>query len=184
MLGLTLHHNLNIKEMNNTGLFYGSSSGNTQAVAETIAKKLSVDKSNVFDIAKATPENLQGYDILIFGSSTWGMGDLQDDWDGFIGTLEKMNLAGKKVAVFGTGDSSSYSDTFCDAVGIIAEVAEKAGATLVGKGIDSSGYSFDDSKALRDGAFCGLPLDEDNESDKTDERINLWIEQLRTECFL
>lgn len=167
--------------MRKIGLFYGSSSGNTQSVAGTIAQGLGIDKSDVLDISKAIPEMLMNYDVLILGSSTWGLGDLQDDWEDFIGKFEKMNLSGKKVAVFGTGDSFTYSDTFCDAIGIVAEVAEKAGAMLIGQGTDVSDYSFDSSKAIRDGAFCGLPLDEDNESDKTKERISRWLEQLKSE---
>ncbi len=168
--------------MSKKAIFYGSSSGNTQTVAGLIAKGLGIDKNNIIDIADIKPEQLLGYDVLILGSSTWGIGDLQDDWDSFIAKLEKLDLSGKKVAVFGTGDSSSYSDTFCDAVGIIAEAAEKAGATLIGNKTDTSGYSFDDSRAVKNGFFCGLPLDEDNESGKTNERINRWIEQLKQEC--
>ncbi len=166
--------------MSKKGLFYGSSSGNTQGAAETIAQGLGISKSDMFDVAKAKPEQLLGYDVLILGSSTWGLGDLQDDWEGF--GLEKLDLSGKKVAVFGTGDSSSYCDTFCDAVGILAEAAEKAGATLIGTGVDTSDYSFDISRADSGNGFCGLPLDEDNESDKTQERINKWVEQLKAEC--
>lgn len=168
--------------MSKKGLFYGSSSGNTQSVAISIAEGLGIAKSDVFDIAGATPELLQGYEVLVLGSSTWGLGDLQDDWEDFIGKLEKMNLSDKKVAVFGTGDSSSYPDTFCDAVGIIAEAAEKSGAMLIGTGTDASDYSFDSSKAARDGVVCGLLLDEDNESSKTQERVDKWVEQLKTEC--
>ncbi len=167
--------------MSKKGLFYGSSSGNTRNAAEAIAQGLGIEKNDVIDIAKASPELLQGYEVLVLGSSTWGLGDLQDDWEGFIGKLEKMDLSGKKVAVFGTGDSSSYSDTFCDAIGILAETVQSAGATLIGQGVDVSDYSYDDSKAFVDGSFCGLPLDEDNESDKTKERINAWVEQLKTE---
>ena len=170
--------------MKKIGIFYGSSSGNTQSVAELIASKLNVDKSHVFDVAKASAAQLLDYDLLLFGSSTWGVGDLQDDWEGFIGQLEKANLAGKQAAVFGTGDSSSYSDSFCDAIGAIADTAEKAGATLVGKGVGVSDYSFDDSQAVKDGAFCGLPIDDDNESDKTEERVNRWLEQIKNECGL
>ena len=168
--------------MSKKGVFYGSSSGNTQTAAESIATSLDIDNADVFDIAKATQELLQSYDVLILGSSTWGLGDLQDDWDGFIEKLKKMNLSEKKVAVFGTGDSSSYSDTFCDAIGIIAEAAQQAGATIIGKVSNVSDYSFDSSRAIWDGIFCGLPLDEDNESGKTDERINNWIAQLKSEC--
>jgi flavodoxin I len=168
--------------MKKTGIFYGSSSGNTQAVAELIASKLNVDKSHVFDVARAHTAQLSDYDLLLFGSSTWGIGDLQGDWEGFIGKLG--NLSGKQVAVFGTGDSSSYSDSFCDAVGLIADAAEKAGATVVGKGVATSDYSFDDSQAVKDGAFCGLPIDADNESDKTEERVTDWVAQIKAECGL
>ena len=167
--------------MSNKGIFYGSSSGNTQNAAELIAKGLNIDKTNVSDIAKAKQEALQGYDVLLFGSSTWGLGDLQDDWETFIDKLKKMDLSGKKVAVFGTGDSSSYPDTFCDAIGIIAEAAQEAGATIVGK-VNVADYSFDSSKAVWDGVFCGLPLDEDNETDKTNERVARWVAQLKSEC--
>lgn len=168
--------------MSKVGLFYGSSSGNTKGVAELIAQRMGIDKNDVVDIAKATAEQLMDYDVLVLGSSTWGLGDLQDDWEGFIGKLEKLNLSGKKVAVFGTGDSASYSDTFCDAVGIIAETAEKSGATLIGTGTDTSDYSFSASRAERNSAFCGLPLDEDNESAKTNDRVNQWVERLKAEC--
>lgn len=36
---------------------------------------------------------------------------------------------------------------------------------------------------LDDGKFCGLPLDEDNEDDKTEGRIKAWVEQLKGEGF-
>ena len=52
------------------GIFYGSSSGNTQSAAEAIAKGLAIDKADMFDVAKATQELLQSYDMLILGSST------------------------------------------------------------------------------------------------------------------
>lgn len=168
--------------MKRTGLFYGSSLGNTQRAAGVIAQALGMDKGDIFDVAKATPELLAAYDVLILGSSTWGLGDLQDDWEGFINKFEKMDLAGKQVAVFGTGDSSSYPDTFCEAVATIAEAAEKAGATLIGKGVDTSDYSYDVTRAEQSDGFCGLLLDEDNESNKTGERINRWVEQLKGEC--
>ena len=36
------------------------------------------------------------------------------------------------------------------------------------------GYTFDASDAVVDGHFVGLALDEVNESDKTDARIDAW----------
>lgn len=167
--------------MEKIGIFFGSTTGNTEEVARLIGGKLGVDNNDIMDISSASPELFLDYDVLILGSSTWGAGDLQDDWYGVIDKLSSMNLSDKKVAVFGTGDSSSYSDTFCDAIGQIAEAAEKANALLIGNHVDASEYSYDESIACRNGEFCGLPIDEDNESSLTDARVSKWVEQLKSE---
>ena len=39
--------------------------------------------------------------------------------------------------------------------------------------------SYDDSEAVVDGKFLGLALDEVNEDDKSDERIDAWIDELK-----
>lgn len=165
--------------MNKIGIFYGSSNGNTQNVAKNIAKKLSIGDNDVYDVCKAKANDLTVYDVLLFGSSTWGLGDLQDDWEGFIKTVASTDLSGKKVALFGCGDSSSYSDTFCDAMGKIYQ-AVKDKATVVGF-TDTAGYAFDASESVINNQFVGLALDEDNESDLTESRIEAWTEQLQKE---
>lgn len=182
--GITLKNNYYLykkKKMKNIGVFYGSDNGTTQDVATQFAKKMKIDAVNVYDVGKADVAKLNDYDVLLLGSSTQGYGDLQYDWDEFIGKLESADLKGKKVAVFGLGDSASYSDTFCDAIATIAKAAQKAGATLIGNKVDVSDYSYDDSTAVVDGYFCGLPLDEDNESDKTAARMDAWIAQLQAD---
>jgi flavodoxin I len=162
--------------MSKIGIFYGSSGGNTETVAKNIAKKLGVGDGDVHDVAKAGASDLTQYDTLLFGSSTWGLGDLQDDWEGFIKTVAETDLSGKKVALFGCGDSQSYPDTFCNAVGAIYR-AVKDKATIIGF-TETDGYSFGESEAAVNGQFVGLIIDEDNESNLTDERINRWIENL------
>ncbi len=165
--------------MSKIGIFFGSTTGNTETIANSIAEALGVDSDNVKEIAGVDLEELEEYDVLLLGSSTWGSGDLQDDWEGIIEDLEDAPLAGKKVAVFGSGDSSSYPDTFCNAMATIAAAAQKAGATLIADKVDASGYEFDESEAVVDGNFVGLAIDEDNESDKTDDRIAAWVEQIK-----
>lgn len=165
--------------MTKIGIYYGSSTGNTQNIAEIIAGRLGVPSSDVHDVTSASAD-FSGYDILLFGSSTWGIGDLQDDWEGFIGKVSNADLAGKKVAIFGCGDSASYSDSFCDAIGKIFHTVERKGCTIIGKVSDDK-YSYNSSEAFIDGKLIGLPLDVDNESDKTDERINAWVNQLKAE---
>ncbi|GBU08355.1 flavodoxin 2 [Bacteroidales bacterium] len=170
--------------MKTIGIFYGSSTGNTEEVAKSIATKLGVDKKHVFDVANVSIELVNNYEILFLGASTTGVGDLQDDWDGLEVTLSTQDLSQKQVAVFGMGDSSSYSDSFCEAINLLVLAAEKAGAAVVGGGVDASAYSFDSSLSEVDGKFSGLPLDEDNESELTDARLTQWLEQVKLECSL
>ena len=165
--------------MSKIGIFYGSSTGNTQDAAETIANKLEVAPSDVHDVSSASADFF-GYDVLLFGSSTWGIGDLQDDWEGFIGKASSADLAGKKIALFGCGDSSSYSDSFCDAVGKIHQAIEGKGCTIIGK-LSSDGYSYSSSEAFVDGKLVGLLLDIENESNKVEEQISAWVNQLKSE---
>jgi flavodoxin I len=168
--------------MSKIGIFYGSSGGNTKDIAGKIAAKLGVGKADVYDVASAKASDLAACDALLFGSSTWGLGDLQDDWEDFIRTVKSADLSGKKIALFGCGDSSSYSDTFCDAMGKIYQ-AVKDKATVIGA-VDTDGYSFDASEAVVDSRFVGLPLDEDNESRQTDERISRWTAALKEELAI
>jgi flavodoxin I len=165
--------------MQTVGLFYGSSSGVTKNAAKQIAEDLKKTGIEVelIDVAVANSSMLGAYKHLIFGTSTWGLGDLQDDWEGFIGDLEKSDLGGKKVALFGAGDQDGYPDTFVDGMGILYDAAMKAGADIVGS-FPVDGYSYDSSKAERDGEFVGLPIDEDNQADLTVQRIGLWTESI------
>jgi flavodoxin I len=33
-----------------------------------------------------------------------------------------------------------------------------------------------------DGKFCGLPIDEDNESELSDQRLAAWVQQINSEA--
>lgn len=160
--------------MSNVIVVYGSTTGITEDVAGRIASKLG---ASAISVSEFNADVIAANDVLVLGSSTWGCGELQDDWYDGVETLKAANLSGKKVAVFGCGDSSSYSDTFCDAMSIIASAAEGAGAAMIGK-VSTDGYTFDSSASAVDGKFVGLAIDEVNESDKTDERIAAWVASL------
>ena len=165
--------------MANVTIIYGSTTGNTESSANEIAEALSAHTVTVKEVASASKEDFEGADLLILGTSTWGLGDLQDDWEGEISTLEGANLSGKKVAIFGHGDSASYCDTFVDGVGILYEAAVNAGATVIGK-VANEGYSHSASRAEVNGEFVGLPLDDDN-SDASSERIAAWVADLASQ---
>jgi flavodoxin I len=157
-----------------TGIFYGSSTGNTESVARQIQLELGMDNSDIIDVASASGKEIDNYKQLIFGTSTWGIGDIQDDFAGFISHLSAANLSGKLVAIFGCGDQESYSDTFVDGMGEIWGTIKDKGCLLVGR-TSNIGYSYDASKAEEDGSFVGLVIDEDNQSKLTDERIKKWV---------
>ncbi len=159
------------------GVFYGSSTGVTEEIAGKIAEALGVGAADVHAVSDATAEMVNGYDALVLGSSTWGCGDMQDDWYDGIKAFKSADLKGKKIAIFGVGDSSSYSDTFCDAIGLIYKDLKDSGATFVGA-VSTDGYTFDSSISVEGDHFVGLALDETNESDKTDSRIAAWVGSL------
>lgn len=161
------------------GIFYGSTTGQTADIASEIASALGVDSANVHDVALTAADTVSQYDALILGSSTWGDGDLQDDWQGFLENLQKIDLSGKKIAIFGRGDAGSYPDTFCNAIGAIYDGLVDKGATIVGT-YAPEGYDVTDSGVSKDGKFVGLAIDESDEG-KNPDRIKAWTEQLKQE---
>jgi flavodoxin I len=167
------------KEMKKTAVFYGSTTGTTKRIAEAIAEKLGAD---LFDIAKTNAEIFQNYDNIVLGTSTWGIGAIQDDWENGLLILDKVDMSNKKIAIFGLGDQMGYPDSFVDGMKDIYDKALEKKATVTGH-FDTDGYSFSESKAIADNKFVGLAIDEDTQSNLTDERINRWIAQLKSENF-
>ncbi|HIF9220835.1 TPA: flavodoxin FldA [Photobacterium damselae] len=159
----------------NIGIFFGSDSGQTEAVANLIANKLNL---TVQDIQDCDDTSFDDYDLLILGTPTVNYGEMQPDWDYFVPTLEDMDLAGKKVALFGLGDQVDYPDSFQDAMGDLAELIEQAGGELVGF-TSTESYQFNDSRAQRGEQFVGLAIDADRQSELTEARIDAWLKQLQ-----
>lgn len=155
-------------------IVYGSTTGATEGAARQLALLLGASAT---PIASADAAAFDA-DLVILGSSTWGYGELQDDWAAGIALLDAVDLTGKKVAVFGTGDSSGFADTFANAIGILADKAVERGATLVGQ-VPAVGYGAVESLAVRDGMFVGLALDDTNEAEKTPGRIAAWAKGLQ-----
>jgi flavodoxin I len=160
--------------MSKTIVVYGSSTGTCESIAQTIGQKTGAE---VIEVVNLSAEQLEGADNILLGTSTWGGGELQDDWYDGVKTVRQTNLSGKKVAIFGCGDSASYSDSFCSGMKELYDAAQAAGATLVGE-VSTEGYTYDDSEAVVDGKFVGLALDEENEGDKTEARIDAWLPTL------
>jgi len=167
-----------------TAIVYGSNTGVGQGVADDLKALLGDLVDDVLNIAETDLDKVLGYDKLIIGVSTWDIGELQYDWGDKADGLPSKDWAGKTVAFWGMGDASGYPDTFVDAMGMVWAPMMQKGAKLVGK-VPVDGYEFEASRSLCDNRtnFVGLPLDNDNESEKTDERLAAWAEQLKSEMF-
>lgn len=161
--------------MKSTIVIYGSTTGTCEAIAEKIASKIGASTLNVQNLDS---DVISRYDNLILGTSTWGSGEMQDDWYDGLPKLQNANLSGKTIALFGCGDADSYGDTFVGGMAEIYNGVKDSGAKVIGA-VSVDGYTFDGSEAVIDGKFVGLPLDDVNECEKTDSRIEAWLEQIK-----
>jgi flavodoxin I len=160
------------------GVFYGSTTGNTRRAAEQIRAALRPLVTVFKDIRETTPADIMACEGLILGASTWEEGALQEHWKDFLPELEKLDLSGKTVALFGLGDQEGYSGRFQDAMGTLYRVVTQRGANVVGR-CPTDEYRYHTSYAIVDGEFVGLPLDDDTQKELTPERIQRWTRQIR-----
>lgn len=165
--------------MKKTAILYGSTTGTTAAAAHMIGNKLGIKDADIRDVATTKPSDIGEYDNLILGTSTWGAGELQDDWYDFIAALEMLDLSGKTIALFGCGDET-MTDTFCSAVGTLYRRLRGSGARFVGR-YNADGYTFNHSDAADGDEMFGLVLDRVNHPELTETRIDGWTEQLKKE---
>jgi len=168
--------------MRAVGLFFGTQAGKTEEAAGIIAGMTGLEAKEIGDVS---PKDLEGFDGIIAGVPTWHTGaDEQRSgtrWDDYLEEIRTLNLCGKPVAIFGLGDSVGYGENFCDAIEELHSTFEAAGAKMLGYTPDSGYEYYADSKSVKDGKFLGLPLDGDNESDMSEDRIKTWVDQLKAE---
>jgi len=169
--------------MSKIGLFFGPEKGSVHRVAEKVKAAIGEQNIDMISVNDASVSDLEKYDKIIFGISTvgketWDSTHTNTDWSKFFPNISKVDYSGKTVAIFGLGDHLTYSSHFVNAIGVLAKALQKNNATIVGQ-VETSGYEFDDSEAVIDGKFIGLPIDEDFEAELTDERIANWIKSIK-----
>ncbi len=169
--------------MSKIGLFFGPLKGSVHRVAEKVKAAFGEEQIELISVNEASATDLEKYDKIIFGISTvgketWDSNYSNTDWSKFFPNISKVNYSGKTVAIFGLGDHITYSGYFVNAIGVLAKELMKNGANIVGQ-VDPSGYEFDESEAVIDGKFIGLPIDEDFEPELTDERVANWVKSIK-----
>ncbi len=164
------------------GIFCASAGGNSMRVAQELADAFEVDEIINMEEDFDEVSQLLEHDVLFIGSSTWGQGDVHHSWVDplFEIASDDIDFGGKTVAFFGAGDSKKHGEHFCSALGKLHKVFADAGAKPLGF-VPKDEYSYEFSLAEIDGKLCGLAIDEHNESPKTPQRIEQWIEQLKYE---
>lgn len=166
-------------------LFYGSSTCYTEMASEKIKDQLGEAMVDIYNISETPLAEALFYDAIIMGIPTWDYGELQEDWEEVWPDIDDLDLKGKKVALFGLGDQIGYPEWFLDAMGYLHAKLVAQGAQMVGYW-PNTGYEYEASKALTDdeAEFLGLALDEENEFEKTEERIATWCGQITDEFGL
>ena len=158
------------------GLMYGTTTMNSERVAELIWDKM--QETELHDIQDGV-EVLEQYEHVILVAPTWDYGELQEHYIEYWDNLQNVNWTNKSVALVGLGDQVGYADLYQDSMSTIYETIKALGGKFIGF-TSTDGHNFETSKAVRDGEFVGLAIDEDNQSKLTEERLNTWIQEIRT----
>ncbi len=171
--------------MEKIAIFFGPLNGSVHRIAKLVASKIGTEKVDLIHILDATVSDLDKYSNIIFGISTIGKDTWEqkfdnNDWSHFFPIVSAFHFTGKKVAIFGLGDHITYAYHFVDSMGLLAKIIKNQGGEILGR-VSTDGYTFQDSEAIIDGQFIGLPVDEDFESELTDERVTNWIHSLMKE---
>lgn len=169
--------------MKKIAIFFGPEKGAVNRVADKVKQAIGEDKVDMIPVKNATFEDIDKYDKIIFGISTvgketWHTTYSNVDWARFLPEIGKTRYEGKTIAIFGLGDHVTYAATFVDHIGLLAGELTKNGAVLTGQ-VPAEDYEFDESKAVVNGKFLGLPVDEDFEPELTDERVSKWVKSIR-----
>jgi flavodoxin I len=166
--------------MSDIGLFFGSSTGNSETIARMIAKHFWPIEVDIYDIMESPVGYLLNYKKLIFGIPSWNIHPIHDDWKDFLPNISELNFRNTKVALYGLGDQITYSDNFVDEMGRLYDWLIARNAQIIGLW-PAEGYLCRRSAALRHGRFVGLALDEDQQSELTASRVEKWVHNLKKE---
>ena len=173
--------------MNKIALIYWPKKGNTETVANKIFDQFDEGFVDIFTIKEINTAEFALYDAFIIGAPTTGADKWEEAhktlWQDFFIRLAKADLDGKHFAIFGLGDQVLYPYNYVDGMMDIKKAFEGHGAKHTGSWA-TEGYEFEDSRSVIDDMFVGLALDEDHQSDKTDERVAKWAQGLKKEFGL
>ena len=123
---------------------FSTLSGNTALVAQSVhghLVSLGYD-AQLLDAMACTPADLSAYQMVFFGSSTYGEGEQSPITELFMSQLtDSVSFSSTKFAFFSLGDSSY--ENFCTSGKLCQKQFEEYGATTVGTLHEIDGYPDD-----------------------------------------
>jgi len=128
--------------MNKVLIIYGTTTGNTEQMAEIIKGELksAVKEVEVKEVTDASVTDLTAdHDIVLLGCAAYGFDsiELQDDFQEFYDEMNDIQLGGKLYAVFAPGDSSY--EFFCGSVDMLQDKMNQLGGKMVVDGLRIDG---------------------------------------------
>jgi len=171
-------------------IYYASWHGRTEAAADILSATTGIEAINIQADGREAPplvENFHDCNSIMVGTPTYNTSSVfyrsETNWDAWLyEVLPTLDISGKNVAVFCTGDQDHYDEYFCDAAGELYDRFAERGCNMFGF-TSTDGYSYTKSKAVRNGQFIGQMFDQKNQADLSEERANAWVEQLQGEGF-
>lgn len=139
-------------------------------------------KVELLDFDELNDKRIRPLDCLVIGGGTvggdnWHTANNTNHWGELFEKLEMSDFTRKRVALFGLGNQVLYPYNFVDGMAELYEEFLRHGARIFGKW-STEGYDFSDSKAVDGEYFVGLAIDEDEQSEETNQRISSWVDQV------
>ncbi|MEM6319138.1 MAG: flavodoxin [Bacteroidota bacterium] len=164
------------------GLFWGSDTGNTEEITNLFTEKWQLTELTSIEACDMSVQDYAQYDFIFLGLPTWYDGDLQSDFEDFFDDFKTIDFTGKVVAMYGLGDQYGYAEYFVDGLGILGKIIQGNGGKVIGfwsrEGYDDD---IDCIGVFNEKLFWGLAIDEDNQAELTEERLDDWIAQVERE---
>ncbi len=162
--------------MKKIGIFYGTTSGITAGIVDEIEFYLKGKEYQVYDVAEGV-EEMKNLENLILVSPTYGVGELQRDWEKTFEEFKGIDFTGKVVGIVGVGNQLAFGESYVGAMRKLYDVVSRKGATVVGF-TSTEGYRYEETESVIDDKFIGLALDESNQDNETPDRIKAWVEEI------
>ena len=165
--------------MKKIGVFYGTTSGTTTGIVDEVEFYLRKDDYEVYNVADGISQ-LSSFENLILITPTYGVGELQADWENVTDELKNIDFSGKVVGLIGLGNQYAFGESFVGGIKILYDIVTKNGGKVVGF-TSTEGYHYEESEAVINDEFVGLAIDEGNKGEQPPEKIQNWLTKIKPE---